>query len=226
MSSLVGHTGNLLASITRTPLHVILLWGDWSKFLRVLIDYGADESFVHATLVCKLGISTQLLSVPMDARALDGCSIGRVTHSTVPINLRVSGNHNESIQLLLIESPHVPVLGLSWFQRHNPVIDWTTGSILGWSLFYHCHCLKAAQPAPGCPPAGSGKASDFSAVPAENQDLLEVFSKARATSLPPHRPCDCAIDLLPGTTPPFGWIYSLSGTVTKAMEEYTEDYGC
>ncbi len=36
------------------------------------------------------------------------------------------------------------------------------------------------------------------------------FSKSRAASLPPHRPYDCAIDLLPGTTPPKGKLYSLS----------------
>lgn len=69
---------------------------------------------MDATLVSELGISTQLLSVPMVAIALEGRSIGRVTHSTVPINLHVSGNHSESMQFLLIESPHIPVvLGFS-----------------------------------------------------------------------------------------------------------------
>jgi hypothetical protein len=32
-----------------------------------------------------------------------------------------------------------------------------------------------------------------------------------------------AIDLLPGTTPPRGRLYSLSGPETKAMETYIED---
>jgi hypothetical protein len=104
----VDHTGSLQTPISHTPLHAILLWGDRSKSPRVLIDSGADESFMDTTLVSDLGISTQLLSIPMDARALDGCSIGRVTHSTVPINLRVSGNHCESLQFLLISSPHTP----------------------------------------------------------------------------------------------------------------------
>ena len=66
-------------------------------------------------------------------------------------------------------------------------------------------------------------ASDLSAMPAEYQDLLEVFSKTGATSFPPHRPYDCAIDLLPGTTLPRGRLYSQSGAETKAMEEYIED---
>ncbi|XP_060924550.1 uncharacterized protein LOC132998821 [Limanda limanda] len=39
---------------------------------------------------------------------------------------------------------------------------------------------------------------DLSQVPPCYLDLKEVFNKTRATSLPPHRPYDCAIDLLPG----------------------------
>ncbi len=41
-------------------------------------------------------------------------------------------------------------------------------------------------------------------------DLRAVFSKSQASSLPPHRPYDCMIDLLPGTSPPKGHLYSLS----------------
>ena len=134
--TLVGHTGSLQTPITCTPLHAILLWGDRRKSLWVLIDSGTDESFMDANLASDLGISTQLLSIPLDTRALDGHSISRVTHSTVPIKLRVSGNHSESIQPLLIEVPHFPVvLGFSWLQRYNPVNDWNTGAILGWSPF-------------------------------------------------------------------------------------------
>lgn len=43
------------------------------------------------------------------------------------------------------------------------------------------------------------RSSDLINVPPEYHDLKEVFRKVKATSLPPHRPYDCAIDLLPGT---------------------------
>ncbi|KAL0199933.1 hypothetical protein M9458_003120, partial [Cirrhinus mrigala] len=42
----------------------------------------------------------------------------------------------------------------------------------------------------------------------------------RAASLPPHRPYDCAIDLVPGTSPPKGKLYSLSAPEREAMEKY------
>ncbi len=51
---------------------------------------------------------------------------------------------------------------------------------------------------------------NLSNVPEEYLDLKEVFSKSRAASLPPHRPYDCAIDLVPGMSPPKGRLYSLS----------------
>lgn len=54
------------------------------------------------------------------------------------------------------------------------------------------------------------EAVDLSNVPVEYLDLKEVFSKSRAASLPPHRPYDCAIELLPGESPPKGKLYSLS----------------
>ena len=51
-------------------------------------------------------------------------------------------------------------------------------------------------------------------------DLQRVFSKAKATSLPPHCPYDGAVHLLPGTVPPQGRLYSLSEPQREALEEY------
>ena len=50
---------------------------------------------------------------------------------------------------------------------------------------------------------------DLSSIPKEYHDLGEVFSKSKATSLPPHRSYDCSIDLLSGTSPPRGRLFSL-----------------
>jgi hypothetical protein len=98
----------------------------------------------------------------MEFRALVWRSIGQVTHNTTPIHLRVSGNHSEAIQFLLIMSPQIPmVLGFSWLQRHNPLINWSTGAIMGCSPFCHAHCLKSSQPTPGHLPGGLEGAPDL-----------------------------------------------------------------
>ncbi len=51
------------------------------------------------------------------------------------------------------------------------------------------------------------EAVNLSNVPKEYLDLREVFSKSRAASLLPHHPYDCAIDLVPGMSPPKGRLY-------------------
>jgi hypothetical protein len=89
--------------------------------------------------------------------------------------------------------------------------------------FCHAQCLKSVQPAPGRLPGGSEGAPDLSAIPEEIQDLREVFNKARATSLLPHRPYDCWIDLLSSTTPLWGQLHSLLRPETKAMDTYIGD---
>ncbi|XDV37137.1 hypothetical protein PO909_006790 [Leuciscus waleckii] len=95
-----------------------------------------------------------------------------ITHVTGLITLITSGNHSERVSLYLTQSPHAPiVLGHPWLAKHGPRIEWGQNS---------------EEPV------------NLSNVPPEYLDLKEVFSKSRAASLPPHRPYDCAIDLLPG----------------------------
>lgn len=65
--------------------------------------------------------------------------------------------------------------------------------------------------------------TDLSNILPCHLDLKEVFNKAKATSLPPHRPYDCAIDLLPGTAPPKGHLYALSPPERLAMKKYIDE---
>lgn len=60
-------------------------------------------------------------------------------------------------------------------------------------------------------------------VPKEYQNIAEVFSKKQALSLPPHRPDDCAIQLIPGATYPKACMYSISQPEREAMETYIKD---
>jgi len=87
-----------------------------------------------------------------------------------------------------------------------------------WSPSCHQICLKqAAAPQRLVNPS---RVPDVTGVPPEYLDFKEVFSKTKVTSLPPHRPYDCAIDLHPGTSPPRGRLYSLSAPERVAMETY------
>lgn len=68
-----------------------------------------------------------------------------ITHRTAPITLLISGNHYETIQLLVISPPNsCVVLCLPWIKLHNPHVDQSSGSIVSWSIFCHSHGLKSA----------------------------------------------------------------------------------
>ncbi len=111
----------------------------------------------------------------------------------------------------VFQSPYTPiVLGHPWLTQHNPQIDWVKGSIHSWNLSCHVNCLVSAVPAVSSVSVFQEEPGDLFGVPEEYHDLRAVFSRSRATSLPPHRPYDCSIELLPGTMPPRGRLYSLS----------------
>ena len=208
----------------RPLFHVQLLLPGGSHTLATFIDSGADVSLIDEELARQLDLRKVPLPHPVPASALDGHLLGTVTHQTTPISMLLSGTHQETIQFHILRSPNLPlILGYPWLRRHNPHIDWSTGSIMGWSPSCQQVCLRPAVAS--TPPAisSSCSTSDLSMVPPDYHDFREVFSKARATSLPPHRPYDCAIDLLPGTIPPKGRLYSLSAPEREAMESYIKD---
>ena len=172
------------------------------------------------TLIRHLGITTTSLNDPVHPCALTGAPLDEVRLVTTPVKLLMSGNHHEELAFLVMRSPRTPlVLGRPWLQQHNPQIDWALGTITGWSPSCHAICLWSAT----CltlPPQTNRPTPDLSAIPPVYHDLGEVFSKDRATSLPPHRSYDCTINLLPGSSPPRGRLYSLSAPEHLAMEKY------
>ena len=64
---------------------------------------------------------------------------------------------------------------------------------------------------------------DLSTIPPEYHEFADLFSKKEADMLPPHRPYDHQIPLEPGTTPPFGSIYSMSPAKLEVLRKYIEE---
>lgn len=156
--------------------------------------------------------------------ALDGKMLSRIRRVTSPVSLTVSGNHQETISFLIFHSPFTPVvLGHPWRTQHNPHINWVKSSILSWILPCHVNCLVSAIPVVPSVSTFQKVPGDLSGVSEEYHDLRAVFSRSRAVSLPPHRPYDCSIDLLPGTAPPRGRLYSLSVPEREALEKYLSE---
>ena len=197
----------------------ILSWGDHQLEVEALVDSGAEENFIDVNLVSQWNLPTVCLEKPLVANALTVLKLANINHSTALVSLSLSGNHHEQLTFHVIRAPQAPVvLGHPWLVKHNPHIDWAAKCIMGWSPFCHSNCLLQAQLQLNSAPEVQEDFPDLSGIPLDYMDLKQVFSKSKASSLPPHRPYDCAIDLLPSTSPPRGRLYSLSRPETESHE--------
>uniref|UniRef100_A0A8D3DWB3 CCHC-type domain-containing protein n=1 Tax=Scophthalmus maximus TaxID=52904 RepID=A0A8D3DWB3_SCOMX len=211
---LVSHASIKTFQEKRPLFHIKLFLPEGSDALSTFIDSGADASIMDEGLVQQLGINRVPLPRPVAVHTLDGHLLG--TDQTAPIHMLLSGNHHETVQFHILSSTRILViLGYPWLRRHNPHLDWATGAILGQV------CLQGADVSRRT--TATKSTPEVVGVPSMYHDFREVFSKARALALPPNRPYDCAINLLPGTSPPRGRLFSLSAPERGAMDTYIND---
>ncbi|KAL0192406.1 hypothetical protein M9458_010702, partial [Cirrhinus mrigala] len=210
------------SGLNRCEIPVLLSSNDTSIQTTALIDSGAAGNFIDKDFVEANRLPIVSCAFPVAVAALDGRPLGtgRVDHTTKDLTLRLEPNHQESIRFFIITSPQSPlILGYPWLNRHEPTISWTEGRITHWSPRCHQHCISPAPPKS----LRSASPPPCSTIPPEYHDLLEAFSITRATELPPHRPGDCAIELIPGAVPPRGRVFPLSQPESEAMEKYIEE---
>ncbi|CAK6981241.1 uncharacterized protein LOC108874699, partial [Scomber scombrus] len=221
--TLVSRT-SMTSSSNRVQLPGLIHQTQRTLPVGVLIDSGADDNFIDINFVREHNLSVCQLDQPKRIVAIDGHPIYSVTHKTQPIKLTLSGNLHEQAELFVISSPLNPIiLGLPWLQTHNPHIDWAMASIRNWSDHCHRHCLFSAIPKPSAKLPAPPEDIDLTNVPRGYHELKDAFSKDRALTLPPHRPYDCAIDLLPGSSLPTQRLYNLSKPEKETMETYIND---
>uniref|UniRef100_A0A1A8D4D5 Gypsy retrotransposon integrase-like protein 1 n=1 Tax=Nothobranchius kadleci TaxID=1051664 RepID=A0A1A8D4D5_NOTKA len=208
---------------SRCALDCSLTFSKTSISTRALIDSGCEQNLLDQLLVDRLGITTIPLEAPTRVVSLDGSFLTSITHKTVPVNLSISGNHHESLTFFVFPCHQSEiVLGHPWLSLHNPRINWVSNRVEEWSNQCHVSCLGTARIRSECrtpeqPPP------DLTGVPKEYFDLLQVFSKDKASSLPPHRPFDCAIDLFPGAPLPSSRLYNISRPERECMEKYISE---
>ena len=188
-----------------------------------LIDSGADGNFIDFNFAKQADFKITPLSHAFDIHGLDGRHLGRITHETEPVTLTISGNHSERICFKILPSSAAPVvLGRPWLSKHDPSISWASNKILTWGKDCFKDCLRSAS-LPSEKTKPSEPPPDVTDVPNVYHDLSAVFSKDSALSLPPHRPYDCGIDLLPGAPLPKSRLYNLSVPEKETMEKYIKE---
>uniref|UniRef100_A0A8C7WWZ3 Gypsy retrotransposon integrase-like protein 1 n=1 Tax=Oryzias sinensis TaxID=183150 RepID=A0A8C7WWZ3_9TELE len=216
---------------TRSLTHLEVTHRGVTTSLTALIDSGADVSLMDWMLAEDLGLEPRPLHSPVRVCGLHGRGLFQITHATEPLQVSIQ-DHSEVMPFYLFKgSSRNLVLGYPWLCQHGPQVDWSSGKILGWGSGCEEHrCPGSAgkrtavnvNPLPVRPALGTGT-PELSTVPACYHHLGEVFSKSRASSLPPHRPYDCAIDLVPGSTIPKGRLYPVSAAERQALNDYIDN---
>ncbi len=184
------------------------------------IDSGAAGNFIDAEFAKTHNIPLVPCESHLAVAALDGRPLGsgRIHFTTEDLILLTGALHTETIRLFVFQSPQTPlILGLPWLERHNPHISWSERQISRCSEFCLQNCLSRTCPEQQPEPCTTSN------IPGEYHDLATAFSKTKASQLPPHRSCDCAIDLLPGSQPLKGRVFPLSQPESKAMKTYIEE---
>ncbi|KAI2661165.1 Transposon Tf2-9 polyprotein [Labeo rohita] len=203
--------------------------GGW---VTALIDSGSAGNFISGTLCRQLKLRTFATSTKYQIHSITGELLSRkqVQRQCDFIQLQLGLLHKEQIKLLVLEGATVDIiLGRPWLVKHNPIISWGTGEVLRWGEDCNLDCFPdLPQPVkksiPVCVTSVESPVSNQSVeIPAMYSDYADVFCPKRASQLPPHRPWDCAIDLVPNASLPKGRIYPLSLPESKAMEEYIRE---
>ncbi|KAL0159061.1 hypothetical protein M9458_047137, partial [Cirrhinus mrigala] len=199
-----------------TLLPVVLHTTEQSLSVSALVDSGSFGNFISQECLNQLQLSRQRHSQEYAVKTIQGKPLGRgrIRHSSPFITLQVGLFHSERIRFLVLENSTVSIiLGRPWLQQHLPELHWDPCDITSWSdrcyeqclsniprsppILIHLSSTQVESPEPEIPPE----------IPAEYMAFEDVFSKQAATHLPPHRPWDCAIELLPGAQLPKGKIY-------------------
>ncbi|KAI2645046.1 Transposon Tf2-9 polyprotein [Labeo rohita] len=209
-------------TLNKCEITVLLGCGERSIRTNALIDSGAAGNFIDKDFAKCNQVPLSPCVSPVAVAALDGRPLGtgRIDHTTTDLILRIEPGHQETIRFFVISSPQSPlILGFPWLDRHEPTIAWARGIVTKWSPYCQQACIQSPPKTPTCSTAPFPN----STIPAEYHDLLEAFSTAKATELPPHRPGDCAIELVAGAVPTRGRIFPLSQPETEAMENYIKE---
>ncbi|KAK3550994.1 hypothetical protein QTP70_011447 [Hemibagrus guttatus] len=230
MVSVIMPTLNKMKPLT---IVVNLTAADFCLPANALLDSGSAGNFISRALCHQLQLKTAATPKIYQIHSVTGKPLCQVRYSVGPIHLQVSILHTEEIYLLVLEDSMADViLGHPWLEQHNPIISWRTGEILRWGnqCFNDCFPELPGPRLPSSEEIPVYATSVESPLEKRSTDLhacyshfSDVFCPKEDSKLPPHRPWDCAIDLIPGEPVLRGKIYSLSIPEEKAMEEYINE---
>ena len=112
-------------------------------------------------------------------------------------------------------APYVSLIGTAAFACTSKLPGATN-----FTLYIHAEDAKLRSAATS-PPVNT---PNMTGVPAAYHNFANIFSKAKATTLTPHREYDLRIDLEEGASPLLGTVYSLSQTELGTLRTFINEH--
>ena len=154
---------------------------------------------------------------------------------TIQVNVLIR-EHYETITAHVVTAldPAPLILGMSWLAEHDPDISWRSRTI-NFPFDTHCskhrvatearHAIQAVS-LHAVPIAESDEAaSALHLIPDDYKEYLDVFSKASARTLPPHRPgVDHVIKFIDPNKLPVSRLYGRSQEELAAEKAFLEEF--
>uniref|UniRef100_A0A803T7I9 Gypsy retrotransposon integrase-like protein 1 n=1 Tax=Anolis carolinensis TaxID=28377 RepID=A0A803T7I9_ANOCA len=185
--------------------------------IHAMIDSGATNNFIDREYADSLGLQYHDFKNARVVQAIDGRPLktGPVSQWSEPTRMWIR-EHMEEISFFVTEVPHFPViLGIPWLTLHDPSISWSNRELQFASKYCQNHCLVAKV-------CHATDTEPIITLPKKYSEYWDVFNEKEAEKLPPHRPYDCAIDLVEGAPIPRGHLYSLTEPEQEALREFIE----
>lgn len=192
---------------------------------KILLDSGSQLSLMDVYYAKQHNIP---FSTKTDLPKISGIGGNQtILGETFPISMTYK-NHNCKVKFYVLDLPsYCAILGTDWLSIHNPTINFGTKEL----SFKSNHCVSNCLMLPSSfaafiPPKETKKENESkiqTLLPAKLRPFKDVFSEIYANELPPHRPYDCEINLLPGTQLYYGPIYPLTEKESATLKEYIEE---
>ncbi|SJL00960.1 uncharacterized protein ARMOST_04273 [Armillaria ostoyae] len=131
------------------PVQLVTVTGQKNFATKALVDSGCTSSAINRAFVRKHQLDTVKTAVPIIVYNADGTR-NQAGDITEYVEMRMSiSNHVERIDFAVTDlGPKDLYLGHDWLKRHNPVINWETGTV----IFGRCQCVKNPFPLPDADP--------------------------------------------------------------------------